>query len=128
MKKQEIFTLYMAIFAIALMLSLHVQLSKAAETTTFSVTISAENVMNLYGFDIKLCYNTSTLDLVEAVPTSPWVFSHMIKNEIDDFNGVYWLAMAAVAPQEPFSGGTPLVTLTFSRIESCEGHIYLTET
>lgn len=106
--------------------------AKAAESptqeTSFSVTVTIRDIKNLYGFDIKICYDTSTLDLIEASPISPWKFMYVIvENEINEFNGIYRLAMAAIDPQEPFSGSAPLVKLTFYGALSGESSICIVE-
>lgn len=113
MRKETRTVIYSLLFVSCLMLLLGVQVAKSMQEDTFEVTVTIENIKNLYGFDIKLCYDTSVLSLVKATPKSPWVFTHIIKNDIDEINGIYWLAVTAVAPQEPFSGNVPIVKLTF---------------
>ena len=102
--------------------------SRPLHGTTLEIDISIEDIVNLYGLDLKLYYNTANLDLIEAVPRPPWELNLIIKNEIDDSRGMYQLAMVAVAPEPPFSGSAVLATLTFLCTDAGESAIYLADT
>ena len=81
----------------------------------FEVQISVNEVQNLYGFDLKLLYNTDCLDLVEVSPELPWELNMIARNEINEALGTYRIAAMALAPSPPFEGSTTLATLTFLR-------------
>ncbi|MEM2463288.1 MAG: hypothetical protein QXK93_05590 [Candidatus Bathyarchaeia archaeon] len=130
MDKKAVIILCMVVFTVSLTILL-APLVMAAELltqeTSFTVTITVKDVKDLYGFDVKVHYDKSKVDLIEASPISPWKCMYIIvKNKIDEFNGMYQLAMAAVDPQEPFSGSAPLVKLAFYGV-SDESSICLVE-
>ncbi len=102
--------------------------SSASTGETFEVNISIEDIVNLWGLDLTLYYNTQSLDLIEAKPQPPWDLVTIVKNQIDDSKGTYRLAMAAFAPEPPFSGSTVLAKLTFVRTGDGESSLQLADT
>lgn len=94
---------------------------------TIEVNVDVTNVKNLYGIDLKICYTTESLDLVEATPKPAWSNSIVVCNEIDENEGIYRLVMVGVYPAAPFTGNTTLVTLTFLPTCSSEYAFWLTQ-
>ena len=80
---------------------------------TFTANVTLANVKNLYGFDFKLYWNTTLLDLVNVDLNLPWVSYYTGKNETNEGLGRYWIAVSAQAPEPSFNGSTKLATLTF---------------
>ncbi len=81
----------------------------------FSANIEVSNVINLYGYNLRLSYDPVLLELsnVELVIPLAWGSDYFIvKNETAD--GVYSLAVTALAPAPAFEGNMTLVTLNFS--------------
>jgi parallel beta-helix repeat protein len=87
-----------------------------AHSKTFTVDVKIANVAKLYGFEFKLYWNTSLLDLVNVTVTPPsaWGTNYFIgMNETREDLGRYWLAVAALNPASLFNGSATLVKLTF---------------
>lgn len=93
----------------------------------FTINVTVYNVADLYGFELKLRYNTTILDITKAT-IQPFLNepTYTVKNEILEDEGRYWLAVASQRPAEPKSGSGPLVTLTFkvTGIGICALHLY----
>jgi hypothetical protein len=84
--------------------------------TTFTVYAKILNVFELYGFEFKLYWNTSLLDLVSinVIPPSAWGTNYFVGvNETREELGRYWLAAVAVNPAPSFNGSTELAKFTF---------------
>ena len=79
----------------------------------FNVNITVSNVENFYGFEFKLFWNTTVLDLVKVNLHLPWSTSFLAKNETLEEIGRYWVGAAGLGPAAPFYGSTNLVTLSF---------------
>jgi len=81
---------------------------------TFQVGVKIEEVTNLAGYEFKLYWDTSLLDLVNIEITPPWPEGNYIiaKNYTDESSGLYWLGVGSYMTP-PFSGSTTLATLTF---------------
>jgi hypothetical protein len=89
-----------------------------AECTEFNVTIVIENVTDLYGFEFKLTWNGSLIDLVRinVKVDQIWNYYFIAHNETwhePDCTDWYWLAASATAPATGFTGKAILVNLTF---------------
>ena len=80
---------------------------------TFIVYIKISDVTDMGGYDIKLSYDTTVLDITGNVHTYPSGFSQL-KNEVDEDAGTYWVAAADFFGTSSFSGSTSLATLTFT--------------
>ena len=80
---------------------------------TFKVNINVADVSNLQGFEFKLYWNTTLLDLIDLEFKSflnPLFF--VFRNEINEALGRYWLNMTTI-DGPPTSGSGALVTLSF---------------
>lgn len=80
---------------------------------TFSINVTLINVTNLCGFEFKLYWNTSLLNLVTVKLNIPWASYFVGKNETNETIGRYWVGVAANASEPPFNGSTVLATLTY---------------
>jgi len=87
---------------------------------TFQVDIKLDNVKQLYGFDIKLVWNSSMLNLTDASYTELWgaypetyPWQDVINNSI----GEYHLALTGTGDVPSFNGNATLATLTFTIVE-----------
>ena len=79
----------------------------------FTTEVSLANVTDLYGFEFKLYWNTTLLDLVDVNLTPPWTNYTSGTNQVNETIGRYWLGVSALAPSPSFNGSTTLATLTF---------------
>lgn len=86
----------------------------------FVANVNITDVEDLHGFEFKLFWNTTYLDVAGVNITSPevWGANYVVyKNEkIENYNsthGRYWLNVSALAPAPSFNGSTVLVKLTF---------------
>jgi hypothetical protein len=90
-----------------------------AECTEFNVTIVIEGVTDLYGFESKLTWNSSLINLVRinVKVNQIWTDYFIAHNETwhdPDGTDWYWLAASATAPTtKGFDGTAILVELTF---------------
>ncbi len=90
-----------------------------AECTEFNVTIVIEGVPDLYGFEFKLTWNSSLINLVKihVKVDQIWTNYFIAHNETwhgPDCTDWYWLAASATAPMKTgFDGTAILVELTF---------------
>jgi hypothetical protein len=90
-----------------------------AECTEFNVTILIESVTDLYGFEFKLTWNSSLINLakIHVKVDQIWTDCFIAHNETwhkPDCTDWYWLAASATAPTtEGFDGTAILVELTF---------------
>ena len=80
---------------------------------TFTTNVTLANVTDLYGFEFKLYWNTTLLDLVGVNITPPWTSYAPGVEETNETIGRYWIGLSAKAPSPSFNGSTTLVTLTF---------------
>jgi hypothetical protein len=79
----------------------------------FTTNVTLLNATNLYGFEFKLYWNTTLLDLVGVYLNLPWGSYYPGKNETNEDLGIYWVGISAQAPAPPFNGSIRLATLTF---------------
>jgi hypothetical protein len=94
---------------------------------TFPINVTVANIIDLYGFEFKLGYDTTLLDLVGVTIhqfLKPSTF--MVANETNEEEGWYWLGISSMASPPGVDGSGPLVTLTFkvTGIGSCALDIY----
>jgi len=87
----------------------------------FVANANITDVEDLYGFEFKLGWDTTWLDLVgaEISPPAEWGTDYVIaKNETtENYNathGRYWLNVSALAPAPSFNGSMILAKLTFN--------------
>jgi len=88
----------------------------------FTVAIKIVDVTNLYGFDIKLRWNTTFIEYVshsvhvpkdtysDGVLWNPLVFS---LDQVDADAGTYWIAYSSRYPAPSFNGTGTVFTMTF---------------
>jgi len=84
--------------------------------TAFTVDVEIANAEKLYGFEFKLYWNSTLLDLtkVDITPPSAWGTNYFIgMNETREDLGRYWLAVATLNPAPSFNGSATLAKLTF---------------
>jgi nitrous oxidase accessory protein NosD len=90
-----------------------------AQGTKFSMNVTIANVTDLYGFEFKLTWNSTLIDLVglQVKVGSIWTHYFIAHNETwhePDGTDWYWLAASATAPTVTgFTGKATLVKLTF---------------
>jgi len=83
---------------------------------TFTISIIAEDVSDLYGWEFTLEWTAGVINCTEETINyavwsdyqGPW-----LSNPIDNVNGKYHQSLTAKYPAEPFTGTTCLVNLTF---------------
>jgi parallel beta-helix repeat protein len=105
----------------------HPSINYATMGQTFSVNVSIANVTDLCGFELHLGYDTTILDIVQvSIPPFLNEPTWLLKNEIDEDEGWYWVAIATWAHLDPSNGSGTLVTLTFevTSIGSCILDLY----
>jgi hypothetical protein len=87
------------------------------EGVTFNVTITVQNVTDLYGFEFNLTWDSSLINLVgvEYTPelNQMWGSSWTKAYENITQNGWYDLVAVALAPAKGYKGYATLATLTF---------------
>ena len=78
----------------------------------FQVNASITDVSKLQAFELKLRWNTTHLDLIEA-DIQPFLNppTNILKNETNEESGIYWLSIVSIGP--PKTGSGTLVTLFF---------------
>jgi len=79
----------------------------------FTTDVKLANATDLYGFEFKLYWNTTLLDLVDVNVTPPWINFTTGTDQINETIGRYYVGVSAVAPESSFNGSTTLATLTF---------------
>ena len=84
---------------------------------TFEVNVTITNVTNLYGYEFKLSYNTTLLDVIDVkngtfFPLPP--ASIVVKMEANDTIGVVWVAVSLLNPEQPRNGSGVLARITFN--------------
>ncbi len=81
----------------------------------FTVNVATSGVVNLYGFEFKLAYNSTLLDALNITLGSLFSGeSYVLKNFIDDAGGYVWFAATLLAPEMPRIGSGVLATITFN--------------
>jgi len=79
----------------------------------FTTDVKLANVTDLYGFEFKLYWNTTLLDLVDVDVMPPWTNYANGTDQINETIGRYYVGLSALAQSPSFNGSTTLVTLTF---------------
>lgn len=91
----------------------------------FTVAIKIIDVTNLYGFDIKLRWNTTFLAYVShsiRIPRDTYADGVLwnpvipVTNEVNATEGTYWIAYASRWPAPTFSGSGTVFNITFQII------------
>jgi hypothetical protein len=93
----------------------------------FTVKVTIADVTDLYGFELKLGYNTTILD-IEKTTIQPFLNepNYVIFDEMNEDEGWYLLAVTSWAPAAPKSGGGTLAEITFKAtgIGNCTLDLY----
>jgi hypothetical protein len=88
----------------------------------FTVAVKIVNVTNLYGFDIKLSWNTTFLDYVTRSVRVPrntyldgvlWSPTLFLADDVNATAGTYGIAYSSIAPAPSFNGSGTVFTMTF---------------
>jgi len=85
--------------------------------STFTADVRIANISGLYGFEFKVYWNTTLLDLIRinVTPPSVWGTNYFVAmNDTKEDLGRYWLATVALNPAPTFNGSATLVKLTFN--------------
>ena len=96
-------------------------LGPATSTLTFDIYV--ENVVDLYGADIRLVFDTTAAQVVDADPSTPGVQIQplagflspdlVIRRDADNSTGLIWYALTQLNPRPPASGSGALARVTF---------------
>jgi len=90
--------------------------------TQFSVAVKIHNVTNLYGFDLKLRWNTTYFQYVSRsvrVPKNTYVDGVLwnpvltLADSVDPATGIYWIACSSLDPAPSFNGSGTIFTMIF---------------
>jgi len=93
-----------------------------ATGTQFTIAVMITDVTNLYGFDLKLRWNTTFLDYVSHSVHVPrdtyldgvlWNPVLQLADEVNATAGTYWISCASMAPAPSFNGTGTVFTMTF---------------
>lgn len=98
--------------------------------STFSVNVKITDVVNLYGYEFKLQYDTTLLTATQVIVGSFFEPGYTVwKNEINDDAGRVWLGVTQ-SQREPsgVSGSGTLAVITFIVDTSGESHFDLRDT
>jgi len=79
----------------------------------FTTDIRLDNATDFYGFEFKLYWDTTLLDLVDVNLTLPWTSVYIGTDQINETLGRYYVGVSALDPEPSFNGSTTLATLTF---------------
>ena len=90
----------------------YINRTSPALNTTFTVDVNIANVSMLYGFQFRLEWNSSLLNLTDYDVKIPpqWTMDY---NVTIIAPGNFSLAVTALSPSPPFTGSTTLASLTF---------------
>ena len=88
----------------------------------FTIAVKIVDVENLYGFDIKLRWNTTFLEYVShsiRIPRNTYLDGVLwnpilpLADEVNNTEGTYWIAYSSIAPAPTFNGTGTVFTMTF---------------
>ncbi|MBK8986881.1 MAG: hypothetical protein IPM39_12535 [Chloroflexi bacterium] len=93
---------------------------------TIAVEVWVEDVVDLYGVDIRLAFDATRLQVLDADPNLPGVQvtprsdilspDFVIRREADNVAGTVWYAATQINPSPPASGSGALFSFTFMTI------------
>jgi len=98
----------------------------------FTIEVKMWNVTNLYGIDIQMSWNASLLNYTShtvkiPVEKYPDGVLHepglLIKDEVDEEAGKYWLGYSSMLPAEAFNGSGTVFNMTFRVIGFGKCHL-----
>jgi hypothetical protein len=91
---------------------------------TIDVAVWVEDVVDLYGVDIRLAFDPTQLQVIDANPDLPGVQvqplddilspDFIIQRDADNVAGTVWYAVTQVNPSPPASGSGPLFAFSFT--------------
>jgi hypothetical protein len=90
-----------------------------AACTTFTVNVTAANLVDLYAMDFNVTWNPNYLELVDVdvEVNEIWTLFWIAHQEVDNVNGNFWFVATSLdgAPDNPygFNGTNKIVALTF---------------
>jgi hypothetical protein len=84
---------------------------------TLAATVVIENVVDLYGVDVRVAFDPARLEVVEpsvtpgtALLSPPWL---ILYNQVDNTAGTIWYVVTLLNPHLPVSGSGPLFSFHF---------------
>ncbi|MBP6786059.1 MAG: hypothetical protein KA170_00620 [Candidatus Promineofilum sp.] len=93
-----------------------------------TVDIYVENVVDLYGGDVRLSFDPTIMQVVDIDPNANGVQillldefispDFVIRKNADNAMGTIWYAATQVNPSEPVSGSGPLARITFQGMQA----------
>jgi hypothetical protein len=98
------------------------QLTETQEGLTFTVSVKITDPEDLYGLDFQMNWNTTLLDYINHslyIPVEDywWGVLHepvvIIKNELNQTAGTYWVAATSSFPASPFDRDGTVFDMTF---------------
>jgi hypothetical protein len=102
---------------------------------SFSVNITIANVIDMYGWEFKLYWNSTLLNCTNAQIHAPEIWGDNtftaglgIENGYNATHGRYWKALSAIYPMPSFNGSTITVTLTFQALATGTSTLTLQDT
>lgn len=91
---------------------------------TIDVAVWVEDVVDLYGVDIRLAFDPTQLQVIDANPNLPGVQvqplddilspDFIIQRDADNEAGTIWYAVTQINPSPPASGSGPLFAFSFA--------------
>jgi len=84
----------------------------------FTVTLWAANFTDLYGYEYKIHWNTTVLNVTKIKDYLIYSNYFIGKNETDYANGIMWFVITCIPPGTSFTGTTKLREITFKIISS----------
>lgn len=96
---------------------------------TVAVDIFIADVVDLYGADVRLGFDTSLAQVVDAEPASPHTTEievldsflspdFVVRKIADNMAGTIWYAVTQVNPSLPVSGSGSLARITFQSVQA----------
>lgn len=97
-------------------------LPERTETTvgqTFEVRMVVENVVSFYGVDVRLSFDPSLLEVLDAdtrqtgIQVQEGQFPYpdfVVRNKVDNSQGTIWYAITQLSPREPVNGTGTVLT------------------
>jgi hypothetical protein len=102
---------------------------------TFTVNITITDVVGMYGWELKLYWNSALLNCTNAQVYAPEIWGNNtftaglgIENGYNATHGRYWKALTALNPMSSFNGTTTAVTLTFQALTTGSTTLTLQDT
>ena len=92
------------------------------EGMTSAVSIRVENVQKLYGVDVRVSFDPTAVEVVDADESAEGVqvrpgdllnLDFLARNSADNENGTIWFALSQMNPSEEVTGGGEAFVVTF---------------